>query len=234
GGAWGPATQRNVAACETVVNILRCPSSPLPEHVYGPSYENWIVQKRVPVNYAAVASGTATQLYTVYDLTNATGGPSPQSNGPFQYEVTDNKQDVGGHRITIPGVTDGLSNTVFVGEENYMLKTRYDVAELDLQGVGRRKAVWQFGSDSIDCYYGLNEALGSTGVKMNLKSPGPNVFSGAELEAYIVSYGSMHPGGANFLMGDGSVRFVKETINPGIYSALGTRAGGEIISADAL
>jgi len=232
GGGWGPATQRNVAACETLVSVLRCPSSPLPEHVYGPSYESWIVQKRVPTNYAACASGTAVQLYTVYDLTNSTGGPSPQSNGPFQYEVTFSGKDVGGHRMTIQGVTDGLSNTVFVGEENFTLKPRYDVSEVDLQGVGRRKAVWQFGSDSIDCYYGLNEAFASTGVPMNLKSPGPNVFSGAQLEAYIASYGSMHTGGANFLMGDGSVRFIKDTINKTTYSALGTRAGGEVISAD--
>ena len=54
GGAAGPATERCVAACETVVSILRCPSSALPEHVYGPSYEDWIVQKRVPINYAVV------------------------------------------------------------------------------------------------------------------------------------------------------------------------------------
>jgi prepilin-type processing-associated H-X9-DG protein len=78
----------------------------------------------------------------------------------------------------------------------------------------------------------MNEAFGSTGVPMNLPSPGANIFSGAALEAYICGYGSKHPGGANFLMGDGSVRFIKTTINPAIYSALGTRAGSEVLSAD--
>jgi prepilin-type N-terminal cleavage/methylation domain-containing protein/prepilin-type processing-associated H-X9-DG protein len=43
---------------------------------------------------------------------------------------------------------------------------------------------------------------------------------------------SYHPGGANVLLGDGSVRFIKGTINMSIWWALGTRAGGEVISSD--
>ncbi len=44
---------------------------------------------------------------------------------------------------------------------------------------------------------------------------------------------SYHPGGVNVLLGDGSVRFVKETIDGGTWRALGTVSGGEVISADA-
>jgi prepilin-type processing-associated H-X9-DG protein len=43
---------------------------------------------------------------------------------------------------------------------------------------------------------------------------------------------SWHPGGANFLMGDGSVKFMKQTINFQVFNHLGTRAGGEVVSAD--
>ena len=43
---------------------------------------------------------------------------------------------------------------------------------------------------------------------------------------------SMHPGGANFVFADGSVHFLKGTINLQTYWALGTRNRGEVISAD--
>ncbi len=44
---------------------------------------------------------------------------------------------------------------------------------------------------------------------------------------------SYHPGGLNYLFGDGSVKFLKLSINLGVYAALGTRAGGEVVGADA-
>ena len=45
--------------------------------------------------------------------------------------------------------------------------------------------------------------------------------------------GSYHPGGANFLFADGSVKFLKSTMNMVTYWGLGTKAGGEVISSDA-
>jgi prepilin-type processing-associated H-X9-DG protein len=43
---------------------------------------------------------------------------------------------------------------------------------------------------------------------------------------------SLHPGGVNVGFADGSVRFVKSTISPQTWWALGTRAGGEVVSSD--
>ncbi len=44
---------------------------------------------------------------------------------------------------------------------------------------------------------------------------------------------SNHPGGVQVAFGDGSVKFIKDSINPATWWALGTRAGKEVISADA-
>jgi prepilin-type N-terminal cleavage/methylation domain-containing protein/prepilin-type processing-associated H-X9-DG protein len=43
---------------------------------------------------------------------------------------------------------------------------------------------------------------------------------------------SNHAGGCNFLFCDGSVRFLKSTIDMRLYWALGTKAGAEVISSD--
>jgi prepilin-type processing-associated H-X9-DG protein len=43
---------------------------------------------------------------------------------------------------------------------------------------------------------------------------------------------SNHPGGVNVAMSDGSVKFVKATVDERIWWALGTRANGEVLSAD--
>jgi prepilin-type processing-associated H-X9-DG protein len=45
--------------------------------------------------------------------------------------------------------------------------------------------------------------------------------------------GSRHPGLVNVLMADGSVHAIKATVSIGVWRALGTRAGGEVVSADA-
>ncbi len=50
--------------------------------------------------------------------------------------------------------------------------------------------------------------------------------------AAVNNFWSLHPGGCNFVFCDGSVRFLKETIDAGVFSSLSTRAGGEVLGAD--
>ncbi len=51
-------------------------------------------------------------------------------------------------------------------------------------------------------------------------------------QAIYANASSNHPGGVNTLMGDGSVKFIKDSVAQSIWWALGTRAGGEVVSAD--
>jgi prepilin-type N-terminal cleavage/methylation domain-containing protein/prepilin-type processing-associated H-X9-DG protein len=50
----------------------------------------------------------------------------------------------------------------------------------------------------------------------------------------MVSASSFHPGGVNVGFLDGTVRFVKNTVNPNTWWAIATKAGGEVVSADSL
>jgi prepilin-type processing-associated H-X9-DG protein len=52
--------------------------------------------------------------------------------------------------------------------------------------------------------------------------------AGADDEIY-----GFHPGGVNVLFGDGSVRFVKESLNIVVQRSLITPKGGEVVSSDA-
>jgi len=53
------------------------------------------------------------------------------------------------------------------------------------------------------------------------------------IEAGQFGFRSHHPGGLNFLFGDGAVKWIKNSINIQVYRNLSTRAGNEVVSADA-
>ena len=73
---------------------------------------------------------------------------------------------------------------------------------------------------------------GSMYLGMDLDLNGLNEELGGPTFAAINSR-SYHPGGVNVLMGDGSVKFIKSSIDGMVWRGLGTVAGGEVISSDA-
>jgi prepilin-type N-terminal cleavage/methylation domain-containing protein/prepilin-type processing-associated H-X9-DG protein len=82
----------------------------------------------------------------------------------------------------------------------------------------------------------------TTALPPNTKSPLGTVASDGDMSSEdeddggptysAVTSRSYHPGGVNALLGDGSVRFIKNTLNWQTWRALGTVAGGEVVSAD--
>lgn len=105
----------------------------------------------------------------------------------------------------IAGVTDGMSNTFMVGE------TIPDNCN------------WMGA-------FAQNFPLSSQMIPLNQLNAPYNVPGSYWLSC---GYKSRHPGGANFLFGDGTVRFIKQSINYTIYDQIGTSAGSEVVSSDA-
>jgi prepilin-type processing-associated H-X9-DG protein len=80
-------------------------------------------------------------------------------------------------------------------------------------------------TDRLGAFYAMNDCAYPSATD---HFAAPTADSGMTLP----NFRSVHPGGGNFLFGDGSVRFVKETIDRDTYLALSTALGGEVVSAD--
>jgi prepilin-type N-terminal cleavage/methylation domain-containing protein/prepilin-type processing-associated H-X9-DG protein len=135
-------------------------------------------------------------------------------------------------RVAIADVSDGTSATLMIGERSRNLAdaawpgsfgSRTEPAPLCT------KAGWPVQS----CVGLMFLLMGRTGPSSDIISgsiPGgstPNYpAAGAD------NFWSRHPGGCNFSFCDGSVRFVKETVAPMVFTGLASRAGGEVIGAD--
>jgi prepilin-type N-terminal cleavage/methylation domain-containing protein/prepilin-type processing-associated H-X9-DG protein len=102
-------------------------------------------------------------------------------------------------------------------------------------------------SAAIQDYPGWRWAPGMIGMSLfNTVQPPNDTFGGCMFDgnsggAYATDWpnggfsmgaSSAHPGGVNAAMADGSVRFVKSSVGKNIWWALGTRNGGEVVSAD--
>lgn len=85
------------------------------------------------------------------------------------------------------------------------------------------------GSCLIWCAY--NHFMPPNTVQCVASNDGNTETWGSVMDAIPPS--SNHPGGVNSLMGDGSVKFIKDTVNIQVWWSLGTRDGGEVISSDA-
>lgn len=102
--------------------------------------------------------------------------------------------------LTFAGVTDGLSNTIFVGERCYMLG-----GELIGSGVVFGYAGNNDGAGGGATTTGFFYIAGSGLLPINSTTGASN--------GHRQGFASNHPGGANFVLGDGSVRFIAETID---------------------
>jgi prepilin-type N-terminal cleavage/methylation domain-containing protein/prepilin-type processing-associated H-X9-DG protein len=159
-------------------------------------------------------------------------------------------------------VTDGMSNTAFASEKLlgsgikrkdlsgvYMvmmgpMPTSADETYAKCQSVGGDKSVWfkYMGSawasgEMVSTAYNHVAPPNARSCAIMTSAQMMGSWSGDSMNLpwYMqVSPSSGHPGGVNVLAGDGSVRFVKDSASVQAWRALGSRAGGEVVSSDAL
>jgi prepilin-type N-terminal cleavage/methylation domain-containing protein/prepilin-type processing-associated H-X9-DG protein len=146
-----------------------------------------------------------------------------------QFEPGDSPADNNGvfyrnSRISLRDITDGSSLTLMVGERSRNLADATWVGAV-ASAVVCTNPQWPV----RNCEPSNVLVLGHTGPVVG-EQPWVDVpnYKGAGAD----DFWSLHPGGCNFLFCDGSVRFIKETVNPTVFSSLATRASGEIVSAD--
>jgi len=112
-----------------------------------------------------------------------------------------------------------------------------------LAGLQACTAAWQAGQ-GINYARGIFWEVGSLGMTMfnTIATPNSSNYNwgdcrytggGYPNDATFANANSLHPGGVNVLFADGSVHFIKNSINQYTWWSLGTRANGEVISADA-
>jgi len=229
---------KNIYACEQSISTFRCPSSQFPAKAADISGDNWIVQQRAMSNYLGCVSGTLTvdrRRQTAATPWGGTGQTEVISdldgimvNRIPHQRIRYNGQSFGSTGTKIQHVKDGTSNTILLGEAEPDIAVMPEMGIVNENNAANfgRKDHWGFGGDDLDTNNqgDMSEFLGSTGVPMNA----PKVAQGsAAFAAYELSFGSRHPGGATFAYGDGSVRFLQDSIDPAAYSALGSRSLGD-------
>jgi prepilin-type processing-associated H-X9-DG protein len=127
-------------------------------------------------------------------------------------------------------ITDGSSNTAMIWEDAARpagynrFRTLFSYGNGPIDGVSR--VVSGGGGAWADC--NSDTHIGGAfpnGIRYN----GGTCLMNCTTDNEVYSF---HPGGSNVAFADGSVHFVKETVNPSVFFALISRKAGEITSSD--
>jgi prepilin-type N-terminal cleavage/methylation domain-containing protein/prepilin-type processing-associated H-X9-DG protein len=200
----------------------QCPSCPLLEQAFGAPNNTNGPSDLIPPSTGQPAAiphyygvngprGTNPTTGTLYPVGTATHeGVPAATSGVFQRDGS----------ITLPAISDGTSNTLMVAEMSWV-SPKY----------GTRYRTWVRGGEE---YSGVRAGRPSFVVSgRNVTNPINSIFTANLIVPYNdIPFGSMHSGGMNGCYGDGSVRFLRQSLDMAAYRALASRNGGEVLAAN--
>lgn len=152
--------------------------------------------------------------------------------------------------IRIAMITDGTSNTILYGEHAHMKLSAFSADYTQAYGSN-----WWSSGDWGDTTFSTLFPPNYFATYADSIAANAPVQVFPRSDNFKMTAASMHPGGCNFAFCDGSVRFIKSSVNswnpraitvsgnsgdwvynsptqPGVFQALGSRNGGEVVSAD--
>jgi len=212
---------QNSTVIRTILATYRCPSDPMPGGPFAVTDASG--------NGLAMMGPTSYATNVGNDLTDSTTGLNNDGLG--------NGVMFRNSGIRMADITDGTSQTIVIGERAWSINSG-PWAGVVTNGVIRRGPANPCPTTGA-AYY-----LAATLVQAHCHL----LNTDTDADGGLDDYSSRHPGGANFVFADGSVHFLKSVLRDSgqrpdgstIYSpsslvlqALGTRAGGEVVSADA-
>jgi prepilin-type N-terminal cleavage/methylation domain-containing protein/prepilin-type processing-associated H-X9-DG protein len=167
-----------------------------------------------PITTTTLAPGQVRIGWAGFWGTNFSADLSSRGSGSLRGIFSYRIQGIGA--VTIASITDGTSNTLLVGET-----------------IPAQDADSNFWNNN-GCTFGTTVPINWQTLRVPTDGSTPFGTSDFQNRFSYASKGakSRHPGGANFLFCDGSVKFLKNSISLPTYCAVGSRNGGEVVSAD--
>jgi prepilin-type N-terminal cleavage/methylation domain-containing protein/prepilin-type processing-associated H-X9-DG protein len=228
----------NIAVISTPLNMFVCPSVPSAADARIYTYDLTAeadAYTRTTFPPGAFQYTAAPSDYTGINGVRASLWKNLTRNGYPTSAHTSDEDGILREDVPCPlaSVTDGLSNTILLGElagkPNWYVRGQERAIPAPYQPA-------QEGGGWGDLMIGDNWLVGVDGDCTTQDPPGLATvigtcnrrFNGESMSGFY----SFHSGGVNAVMGDGSVRFITDSTDPFVILALVTKAGGEVASTD--